>query len=98
MSSPTLSDSEIDQALTELPGWTRSASGNVKTIQRLFEFPDFVQAVQFVNKAADVAEAANHHPDIDIRYNKVIMALTSHDSGGVTHRDIKMAKRINEIR
>ena len=53
--------------------------------------------MQFVNKIADAAEQANHHPDIDIRYNKVTMALVSHDSGGVTQRDIKMAKRINEI-
>jgi 4a-hydroxytetrahydrobiopterin dehydratase len=51
-----------------------------------------------VNKVAGAAEAANHHPDIDIRYNKVTMALTSHDSGGVTQRDVKMAKRISEIK
>jgi 4a-hydroxytetrahydrobiopterin dehydratase len=51
-----------------------------------------------VNKVAEAAESANHHPDIDVRYNKVTMALTSHDSGGVTNRDIKMAKKINDIR
>jgi 4a-hydroxytetrahydrobiopterin dehydratase len=94
--STTLTDPEIDKALAELPGWTRSASAKVDIIQRVFEFPDFVQAMQFVNKVAEAAESANHHPDIDIRYNKVTMALTSHDSGGVTHRDIKMAKKINE--
>jgi 4a-hydroxytetrahydrobiopterin dehydratase len=98
VSSTTLIDSEIDKALVELPGWTRSASAKVNTIQRVFEFPDFVRAMQFVNKVAEAAESANHHPDIDIRYNKVTMALTSHDSGGVTNRDIKMAKKINEIR
>ena len=65
---------------------------------KLYEFPDFIKAMEFVNKVAEAAESANHHPDIDIRYNKVTMALTSHDSGGVTGRDVKMAKRINEIR
>jgi 4a-hydroxytetrahydrobiopterin dehydratase len=88
-----LTDSEIQQALGSLRGWQRQG----KAIQRIFEFPDFKAAMQFVNKIADAAEHANHHPDIDIRYNKVTMALISHDSGGVTQRDVKMAKRINEI-
>lgn len=88
-----LTDSEIQQALGSLSGWQRQG----KAIQRVFEFPDFKAAMQFVNKIADAAEQANHHPDIDIRYNKVTMALISHDSGGVTQRDVKMAKRINEV-
>ena len=88
-----LTDAEIQQAIASLPGWQRQG----KAIQRVFEFPDFKAAIQFVNKVADAAEQANHHPDIDIRYNKVTTALISHDSGGVTQRDIKMAKRINEI-
>lgn len=88
-----LTDSEVQQALGSLSGWQRQG----KAIQRVFEFPDFKAAMQFVNKIADAAEQANHHPDIDIRYNKVTMALISHDSGGVTQRDVKMAKRINEI-
>ena len=97
MPSVTLTDQQIEKALFELPGWKRSGTAEVSTIQRVFEFPDFVNAMQFVNKVAEVAESANHHPDIDIRYNKVTMALTSHDSGGVTNRDVKMAKRINEL-
>lgn len=52
----------------------------------------------FVNQLAELAETANHHPDIDIRYNKVTLVLTSHDSGGVTQRDIKMAKQISEMK
>jgi 4a-hydroxytetrahydrobiopterin dehydratase len=51
----------------------------------------------FVNKIAEAAETANHHPDIDIRYNKVKMSLVSHDSGGVTERDVQMATRISQI-
>ncbi len=88
-----LTDSEIQNALASLPGWKK----NGLAIQRVFEFPDFKAAMQFVNKIADAAEQANHHPDIDIRYNKVTMALISHDSGGVTQRDVKMASRINQI-
>ena len=88
-----LTDSEIQAALGSLPGWQKNGTA----IQRSFEFPDFKTAMQFVNKIADAAEQANHHPDIDIRYNKVIMALVSHDSGGVTHRDVRMAGKINEI-
>ena len=53
--------------------------------------------MQFVNKVADAAEQANHHPDIDIRYNTITMALVSHDSGGVTQRDVRMAGAINKI-
>lgn len=88
-----LTDSEIQKALGSLPGWKRNGTA----IQRIFEFPDFKAAMQFVNRIADAAEQANHHPDIDIRYNKVTMALVSHDSGGVTQRDVRMAEKINQI-
>ena len=88
-----LSDSEIKQALTTLPGWQR----NGIAIQRVFQFPNFKAAMQFVNEVAEAAEQASHHPDIDIRYNKVTMGLVSHDAGGVTQRDVQMAQRINGI-
>jgi 4a-hydroxytetrahydrobiopterin dehydratase len=88
-----LTDSEIQKALGSLPGWKKNGTA----IQRVFEFPDFKAAMQFVNKIADAAEQVNHHPDIDIRYNKVTMALVSHDSGGVTPRDVRMAEKINQI-
>jgi len=90
---PVLSDSEVQQALERLPGWQRE--GN--PIARMFQFPDFKTAMQFVNQVAAAAEQANHHPDIDIRYNKVTMSLISHDSGGITQRDVRMAERINHI-
>jgi len=88
-----LRDSEIQQALGSLSGWTRQGIA----IQRIFQFPDFKAAMAFVNRIADAAEQANHHPDIDIRYNKVTMSLVSHDSGGITKRDIGMAERINQM-
>jgi len=90
---PVLTDQEIQQALVSLHVWQR----NGKAIQRVFRFPDFKAAMQFVNKVADAAEQANHHPDIDIRYDTVTMALVSHDSGGVTQRDVRMAGVIDKI-
>ena len=88
-----LSESEVELALRDLPGWIRA--GN--TIERVFHFENFVQAMKFVNQIADAAESANHHPDILINYNKVTLTLVSHDSGGVTQRDVRMAGKINEI-
>ncbi|HET7873574.1 MAG TPA: 4a-hydroxytetrahydrobiopterin dehydratase [Terriglobales bacterium] len=88
-----LADTEIQEALRGLPGW-RHVNG---VIQRVFEFPDFMAAMRFVNSVAEAAEQANHHPDIDIRYNKVTMSLVSHDSGGVTKRDTRLAERINAL-
>jgi 4a-hydroxytetrahydrobiopterin dehydratase len=66
-------------------------------VERVCQFDDFVQAMKFVNHVADAAQAANHHPDILINYNKVTLTLVSHDSGGVTQRDIRMAAKINQI-
>lgn len=88
-----LSAPEVDEALHGLSGWARH--GN--SIARVFQFTNFLEAMEFVNKIAVVAEAANHHPDIVINYNKVTLSLVSHDSGGVTQRDIRMAGKINEV-
>jgi 4a-hydroxytetrahydrobiopterin dehydratase len=91
--SAVLSDAELQQALQKLPGWKK----NGNAIERNFQFENFVQAMDFVNQIAEAAEAVNHHPDIHISYNKVTMVLVSHDSGGVTQRDIRMAGKINEL-
>ena len=88
-----LPDHEVDSALKELPTWTRDQ----KMIVRRFEFADFADAMVFVNKVAEAAEEANHHPNIYISWNKVRMELTSHDSGGITQRDLRMARRIDSI-
>ncbi len=91
--STVLSDADIRQVLQQLPGWKQ----NGNAIERVFQFENFVKAMEFVNHIAEAAEAVNHHPDIQINYNKVTLSLISHDSGGVTQRDIKMAGRINEL-
>jgi 4a-hydroxytetrahydrobiopterin dehydratase len=91
--SKVLPDSEVQQALTQLPGWKKNATA----IERVLQFGSFVKAMEFVDHVAEIAEAVDHHPDILIRYNKVTLTLISHDSGGVTQRDLAMAARINEL-
>jgi 4a-hydroxytetrahydrobiopterin dehydratase len=90
---PTLSPVEVTQKLAEIPDW-RLENG---ALARGFSFTDFREAMSFVNSVAAVAEHAGHHPDIDIRYNKVILALSSHDAGGITERDFSLAREIGRI-
>ncbi|UCC49323.1 MAG: 4a-hydroxytetrahydrobiopterin dehydratase [Gemmatimonadota bacterium] len=82
-----LSDSEIQDRLASLQGWAREGNAIVKR----YEFADFVEAIGFVRRVADRAEAARHHPDITINYNKVILVLSTHSEGGITERDISAA-------
>jgi 4a-hydroxytetrahydrobiopterin dehydratase len=85
-----LAESEIQSRLARLPGWQRR--GN--EITRTFAFADFVGSMAFVNRVAGLAEAANHHPDVDIRYSKVTLTLTTHDKGGLTAKDFALAEQI----
>lgn len=87
----TLTKEELRDLLHELPEWAVEEGKLV----RFWAFPDFVQAIAFVNRVAKVAEDAGHHPDIDIRYNRVKLALVSHDAGGITARDAKMAHQLS---
>ena len=86
-----LTDQELHQALQQLPQW-RLDGGK---IVRDFLFPDFLGAMTFVNKMATLAEAQNHHPDIDIRYNNVRLGLVTHDANGITRRDLALATLID---
>jgi len=83
----------VQQGLRSLPLWKLEG----KEIVRHYQFPDFVAAMLFVNEVAEKAENAGHHPDIDIRYNKVRLALISHDQGGLTQRDLKMAQALDSL-
>jgi 4a-hydroxytetrahydrobiopterin dehydratase len=85
-----LDDSQIRERLARLPGWQRR--GN--EITRTFGFADFKQAMAFVTRVALIAEVANHHPDIDIRYSKVTLTLTTHDASGLTAKDFALAESI----
>ena len=84
---PTLSQAEIASRITTRPDW-RIEGGE---LVRNFQFKNFVDAMTFVNKVAEQAEKANHHPDIAIRYNRVRLALVSHDAGGLTEKDFALA-------
>ncbi len=88
-----LNETEINQKIQTLPGWKKE--GNA--IARTFEFKDFVAAIDFVNKLVAPAEAAGHHPDIAISYNKVSISLTTHDAGGITQQDFDLAQKISEL-
>jgi 4a-hydroxytetrahydrobiopterin dehydratase len=88
-----LSPESVQESLRSLPQWKLEG----KEIVRRYEFPDFAAAMVFVNQVAEKAEGADHHPDIDIRYNKVRLALVSHDQGGLTSRDMKMAQTLNSL-
>jgi 4a-hydroxytetrahydrobiopterin dehydratase len=85
-----LSETEIQERLRRLPGWER----NGNEIRRSWSFADFAGSLAFVNRVAEIAEAANHHPDIDIRYSKVTLTLSTHDAGGLTARDFALAEAI----
>jgi len=90
---PTLSADEVRTKLHSLHGW-KLENGE---IVREATFKDFVAAMSFVSQVATEAEAAGHHPDIDIRYNKVRLALVSHDAGGLTNRDFSLAAAIEAM-
>ncbi len=87
-----LDEEQITRRLAALPGWQRQG----QEIRRTFSFADFRSALAFVNRVGELAEAANHHPDIDIRYSRVTLALTTHDAGGLTVRDFDLAARIGD--
>jgi 4a-hydroxytetrahydrobiopterin dehydratase len=86
-----LNASQIKTALKTVPDWKKKGS----TITRTFQFKDFPMAIKFVNAVAKLAEKAWHHPDIDIRWNKVTLTLTTHDAGGLTEKDFKLAKQFD---
>jgi 4a-hydroxytetrahydrobiopterin dehydratase len=86
-----LSEDELNSLLQERPEWFLRDGKLV----RQWTFKDFVAAIAFVNRVAALAEQANHHPDIDIRYNRVELALVSHDAGGITARDARMARQLS---
>jgi len=84
---------QVAEALQKLSNWTLQGD----QIERLLTFEDFVDAMIFVNKVAEIAEEEGHHPEIRIVYNRVMLALTTHDAGGLTLKDFQMARRINEL-
>jgi 4a-hydroxytetrahydrobiopterin dehydratase len=90
---PVLEDRVVTAKMKFIPLWKLERGELV----RQFEFENFIEAMNFVNSVAELAEGAGHHPDLDIRYNKVRLALMSHDAGGLTERDFDLAAGIDSL-
>jgi 4a-hydroxytetrahydrobiopterin dehydratase len=88
-----LSDEEIDERLSGLDGWERDGDA----IRRQFELDDFKGSVDFVNRLTPEAEGMNHHPDLEISWNKVTVSITTHSEGGLTENDFELAGRLSRL-
>ena len=88
-----LTPDEVQESLGTLEYWLLEGDEIVRT----FEFADFAESMNFVNKVAELAETAVHHPDILINYNNVKLSLTTHDAGGLTKKDFSLAEQINQL-
>jgi|ERR671923_841789 4a-hydroxytetrahydrobiopterin dehydratase len=88
-----LEDGERQLMMRDLEGWTYLADA----IHRDFTFKGFRDAIAFVNRIAELANEAGHHPDLEIHYNRVVVSLSTHDAGGVTEKDIALAGRIDRV-
>lgn len=91
--APLLPEDEIAERLGRVPEWVR----NDDWIERTYEFPSFREAIAFVTRLADAAEAADHHPNIDIRWRRVRLRLTTHASKGLTFRDFDLAEQLDAL-
>ncbi len=90
---PILSPDAAQSRLAQLPGWQIESGELVRT----FQFKDFVAALEFANRVGELAEQAGHHPDIDIRYNRVRLALVTHSAGGLTEKDFDLATQVQSL-
>lgn len=88
-----LAQSDIKGMMKRVPEWETDK----KSIERTFEFDDFTQSIDFVNAVAEIAEEEDHHPDIDVRWNKVRIVLSTHSEGGLTDLDFAVAEKIDTL-
>jgi 4a-hydroxytetrahydrobiopterin dehydratase len=93
MAVAPLSDIEIHRELGSLPGWSRRGNSLVK----VFAFPDFMAGIAWVRQVAESAESQDHHPDLDIRYTKITVTLSTHSAGGITVKDFALARAIDAL-
>ncbi|WP_280264085.1 4a-hydroxytetrahydrobiopterin dehydratase [Nocardia wallacei] len=93
MSTPLLTEDEIATALEKLPDWTHTGNSIARTV----EAPSFLAGIELVRRVAGEAEAANHHPDIDIRWRRVTFTLSTHSEGGLTRMDTALAQEIDRL-
>ena len=90
---PALTTKQVSLHLKAVPNWSKRA----QTIRRTFAFKGFLEGIEFVNRIASKAQKLNHHPDINIRFNKVALSLTTHDEGGITEKDFSLARQCDEV-
>jgi 4a-hydroxytetrahydrobiopterin dehydratase len=90
---PRLADEQIAAGLKSLPGWTRTG----EEIEKVYELDSFPGAIAFVTRVGFLAERADHHPDLDIRWRKVRVALSTHSEGGITDKDLALAGEIEAV-
>lgn len=88
-----IAQSDLKEMMKRVPEWDT----NKKSIERTFEFDDFSQAIDFVNAVAEIAEEEEHHPDLDVRYNKVRVVLSTHSEGGLTDMDFQIAEKVDTL-
>ena len=88
-----LADEDVRSLLAGRPGWRHLGDA----IHKEFTFPGFTGAIGFVNRVAEQANAAGHHPDLEIHYQRVVVSLSTHDEGGVTERDLELADAIDAV-
>ncbi|HEX5322681.1 MAG TPA: 4a-hydroxytetrahydrobiopterin dehydratase [Capsulimonadaceae bacterium] len=93
MPAQKLSSEQIQDHLQKLPGWVVDDV----TLRKTYKFPSFAKSMEFVNQLAQMAESVQHHPDIDIRYDRVSLGLSTHDSGGITAADIEMVASADDL-
>jgi len=91
--SELVDEEEIDSLLKKLPEWEHEESAVVRVV----EFDEFMEAIDFVNAVAEIAESAGHHPDIDIRWCTVALTVTNYDAGGLTEADFDLAQKIDNL-
>ena len=94
VSNLRLDAKEVSANLRKVSGWKLQG----KRITKTFIFEDFMQVIRFVNRLAKIAESMDHHPDISINYNKIRLSLTTHDEGGLTSKDFRLAAKINRMK
>jgi 4a-hydroxytetrahydrobiopterin dehydratase len=87
-----LEKSEIERRLSALPGWEFKNNA----ISKLYRFKTFMDGIRFLNQVAEMAEAADHHPDVKINYTRITFSCSTHDQGGVTEKDFKLASQIEQ--
>jgi 4a-hydroxytetrahydrobiopterin dehydratase len=90
---PALTTEQVSIQLKSIPDWSKRA----QTICRTFKFEEFMASINFVRRIAKQALKINHHPDIDIRFDKVTLTLTTHDEGGITEKDFLLARKCDEV-